>query len=155
MKQLAAHRPAILLTAAVSLCVAVAPSVADAAAAAVTDTADRAVDAASLPELRSGRAEDPGRRTLIPAASSLTSEWYRRAVCICRRQRHDRRVRHERECPVDVCIGSVTKLLTVTAIMRLVEAGKIDLDAPLSRYLPESKCAISRRRGAPSPSATC
>lgn len=32
--------------------------------------------------------------------------------------------------------GSVSKLLTDTAIMRLVEAGKLDLDAPVTRYLP-------------------
>ena len=34
-------------------------------------------------------------------------------------------------------IGSVTKLFTATAVMQLVERGKVDLDAPLSRYLPE------------------
>jgi CubicO group peptidase (beta-lactamase class C family) len=34
-------------------------------------------------------------------------------------------------------IGSTSKLFTSTAIMRLVQEGKIDLDAPISRYLPE------------------
>ena len=34
-------------------------------------------------------------------------------------------------------IGSVSKLITATTIMRLVEAGKIDLDAPVSTYIPE------------------
>jgi CubicO group peptidase (beta-lactamase class C family) len=34
-------------------------------------------------------------------------------------------------------IGSTSKLFTSTAIMRLVQDGKIDLDAPISRYLPE------------------
>jgi CubicO group peptidase (beta-lactamase class C family) len=33
-------------------------------------------------------------------------------------------------------IGSVTKALTGTAILRLVDAGKLDLDAPLTRYIP-------------------
>jgi CubicO group peptidase (beta-lactamase class C family)/D-alanyl-D-alanine dipeptidase len=33
-------------------------------------------------------------------------------------------------------VGSVSKLFTDTAIMQLVETGKIDLDAPVSRYLP-------------------
>jgi len=33
-------------------------------------------------------------------------------------------------------IGSVTKSFTALAIMQLVEAGKIDLDAPVQRYLP-------------------
>jgi CubicO group peptidase (beta-lactamase class C family)/D-alanyl-D-alanine dipeptidase len=32
--------------------------------------------------------------------------------------------------------GSVSKLFTDAAIMRLVEAGKLDLDAPVTRYLP-------------------
>lgn len=33
-------------------------------------------------------------------------------------------------------IGSVTKSLTGTAIMRLVEAGKLDLDCPVKKYVP-------------------
>lgn len=34
-------------------------------------------------------------------------------------------------------VGSVSKLFTDIAVMRLVEQGKIDLDAPVSHYLPE------------------
>jgi CubicO group peptidase (beta-lactamase class C family) len=34
-------------------------------------------------------------------------------------------------------IGSIGKLITATAVMQLVEQGKIDLDAPIGRYLPE------------------
>ena len=34
-------------------------------------------------------------------------------------------------------VGSVSKLFTDLALMRLVEAGKIDLDAPVTRYLPD------------------
>ena len=33
-------------------------------------------------------------------------------------------------------IGSITKALTATAVMRLVEAGKLDLDRPVKEYLP-------------------
>jgi CubicO group peptidase (beta-lactamase class C family) len=33
---------------------------------------------------------------------------------------------------------SVTKLFTATAVMQLSERGRIDLDAPVSRYLPET-----------------
>ncbi len=33
-------------------------------------------------------------------------------------------------------IGSLTKTLTALAVMQLVEQGKIDLDAPVQRYLP-------------------
>ncbi len=34
-------------------------------------------------------------------------------------------------------VGSVSKLFTDTAIMQLVERGRIDLDAPVNRYLPD------------------
>ncbi len=34
-------------------------------------------------------------------------------------------------------IGSVSKLFTAALVARLVEAGKLDLDAPIQRYLPE------------------
>lgn len=33
-------------------------------------------------------------------------------------------------------VGSVSKLFTYAAVMQLVEAGKVDLDAPLARYVP-------------------
>src|SRR5688500_12370281 len=34
-------------------------------------------------------------------------------------------------------IGSITKTITATAIMRLVEQGRVELEAPIRRYLPE------------------
>ena len=34
-------------------------------------------------------------------------------------------------------IGSTTKTMTATALMRLVEMGKVDLEAPVRRYLPD------------------
>ncbi len=36
-----------------------------------------------------------------------------------------------------VRVGSVSKLYTDVALMQLVEQGLVDLDAPVSRYLPE------------------
>lgn len=36
-------------------------------------------------------------------------------------------------------IGSISKVFTTTAVMRLVEAGKIELDAPISTYLSDVK----------------
>jgi CubicO group peptidase (beta-lactamase class C family) len=36
-------------------------------------------------------------------------------------------------------IGSTTKTFTATVVMRLVEAGKLDLDAPVRTYLPDLK----------------
>ena len=36
-------------------------------------------------------------------------------------------------------IGSITKTVTATLMMRLVEQGKLDLDAPVRKYLPDFK----------------
>src|SRR5690242_14643948 len=36
-------------------------------------------------------------------------------------------------------IGSTSKTFTATVVMRLVEAGKLDLDAPIRTYLPDLK----------------
>ncbi len=36
-------------------------------------------------------------------------------------------------------VGSVSKLFTDVAVMRLVESGKLDLDAPVTHYLPDFK----------------
>ena len=36
-------------------------------------------------------------------------------------------------------VGSVSKLFTDVAVMQLVEEGKIDLDAPVAKYLPDFK----------------
>lgn len=40
-------------------------------------------------------------------------------------------------------IGSVSKQMTAAAIMLLVEKGKVDLDAPISTYIPESPVSWS------------
>lgn len=41
-------------------------------------------------------------------------------------------------------IGSLTKSFTALAVMQLVEAGKVDLDAPVQRYLPWFRVADSQ-----------
>jgi len=41
-------------------------------------------------------------------------------------------------------IGSLTKSITALAVMQLVEAGKVDLDAPVQRYLPWFRVADSQ-----------
>ena len=51
-------------------------------------------------------------------------------------------------------IGSLSKSVTALAIMQLVEAGKVELDAPVQRYIPWFRVADERRRPE-SPSATC
>ena len=38
-------------------------------------------------------------------------------------------------------VASITKLATALAALRLADAGALDLDAPLSRYLPDAACA--------------
>ena len=65
-----------------------------------------------------------------------------------------------------VWIASMTKAVTATAAMQLVERGKLSLDAPATAVVPDLKAAqvlegfdaASRscgRRSAPSRSATC
>jgi len=41
-------------------------------------------------------------------------------------------------------LGSVTKTFTATALMRLVAQGRVDLDAPVRRYVPELRLADER-----------
>ncbi len=44
-------------------------------------------------------------------------------------------------------IGSISKLFTATLAMQLVEAEKLDLDAPVSAYLPELRLADAAAQG--------
>jgi CubicO group peptidase (beta-lactamase class C family) len=54
------------------------------------------------------------------------------------------------ENPLDVdpdtlfVLGSVTKTYTATALMRLVAEGRVELDAPVRRYIPELELADER-----------
>src|SRR5512146_3412226 len=41
-------------------------------------------------------------------------------------------------------LGSVTKTYTATALMRLVAEGRVELDAPVRRYIPELRLADER-----------
>jgi CubicO group peptidase (beta-lactamase class C family) len=45
-------------------------------------------------------------------------------------------------------IGSISKTFTALALMQVVEAGKVDLDAPLQRYLPYFRVGRPTGRGA-------
>lgn len=51
----------------------------------------------------------------------------------------------ENPLPIDATtlfqIGSITKTFTATAVMRLVEQGKLDLDVPIRTYLPNLRLA--------------
>ena len=42
------------------------------------------------------------------------------------------------------CVASISKMFTTTAVMQLVEEGKIDLDAPVTAYVPEFTMADAR-----------
>ena len=42
------------------------------------------------------------------------------------------------------CIGSVSKVYVTTAVMQLVEQGKVDLDAPVTDYIDDFKMADER-----------
>ncbi len=52
-------------------------------------------------------------------------------------------------------IGSITKSMTATAVMRLVEAGKLDLDRPVREYVPRLTFSDPRAPPSGSPSAGC
>ena len=41
-------------------------------------------------------------------------------------------------------VASVSKMFAVTAVMQLADQGKVDLDAPVTDYLPDFKMADSR-----------
>jgi len=41
-------------------------------------------------------------------------------------------------------IGSVSKMFTTAAVMKLAEQGKVDLDSPVTKYLPDFKMADGR-----------
>lgn len=43
-------------------------------------------------------------------------------------------------------VGSVSKIYTTVAVLQLAEDGKVDLDAPVTRYLPDFRMADSRYR---------
>lgn len=42
------------------------------------------------------------------------------------------------------CIGSVSKMFATTAVMQLVEQGKVELDSPVTDYLPDFRMADER-----------
>ena len=64
----------------------------------------------------------------------------------------------ENPLPVDANtlfqFGSTGKTFTATAMMRLAEAGKVDLDATVRRYLPEFASPTKRHRRR-SPCCSC
>lgn len=44
------------------------------------------------------------------------------------------------------CIGSVSKMFATAAVMQLAEQGKVDLDSPVTNYLPDFRMADPRYR---------
>lgn len=43
-----------------------------------------------------------------------------------------------------ICIGSVSKMFATTAVMQLIDEGKVELDAPVTEYIPEFRMADER-----------
>src|SRR5215207_4473159 len=104
----------------------------------------------------------PGKLTEIEAAIRLAIAdgrlpggvvWLERKGETYHRAFGDRAVRPERVPNTEDTIydaASLTKVIaTTTAVMRLIEAGKIELNAPVSKYLPhfsgEQKDAVTVR----------
>ncbi|MCR5601181.1 MAG: beta-lactamase family protein [Ruminococcus sp.] len=44
------------------------------------------------------------------------------------------------------CVGSVSKMFVTTAVMQLAEQGRVDIDAPVTEYLPDFRMADERYR---------
>lgn len=42
------------------------------------------------------------------------------------------------------CVGSVSKIYSTAAVMQLVDEGKVELDAPVTEYIPEFRMADPR-----------
>ena len=42
------------------------------------------------------------------------------------------------------CVGSVSKVYSTAAVMQLVDEGKVELDAPVTEYIPEFRMADPR-----------
>jgi CubicO group peptidase (beta-lactamase class C family) len=123
------HRPVILLSALVALAIGLGALLAPASAAgnqrAVRASQDRVdayvnkrMDAWSIPGLALAIVED-GQLTLTRGYGLADKDQGRPMTP-----------------QTPTAVGSSTKPLTATAIMQLVEAGKVDLDAPVTRYLP-------------------
>ncbi|WP_036967140.1 serine hydrolase domain-containing protein [Promicromonospora kroppenstedtii] len=84
--------------------------------AALVQQAERIV-AAGVPGVVVETRDESGRRTVVAGSGDLRTD---------RAPRPDGRFR----------IGSVTKSFTATVVLSLVAEGRVDLDAPVTRYLP-------------------
>ena len=92
----------------------------------------------------------PWASAISRAASSSSSR-----TAKCSRRRATATPTSQRKRPVDpertlFRAGSVAKLVTHTAVMQLVEQGKLDLDADIAKYLdfpvPDAMRSASRSR---------
>jgi CubicO group peptidase (beta-lactamase class C family) len=124
-----AHRPAILLSALFALAVslgALLPPVIDASDQTVVRASQDRIDAYAKERMAAWSI--PGLSLAIVEDGQVTlTSGYGLA---------DREQSRPMTPQTPVAVGSTTKPLTATAIMQLVEAGKVELDAPVTRYLP-------------------
>jgi CubicO group peptidase (beta-lactamase class C family) len=69
---------------------------------------------------------------------------YRRAIGLS-----DREAQRPMQLDTLFRLASITKPIASVAAMRLVEAGKLELDAPIARYLPEFRPKLGEREAHP------
>mgnify|MGYP002780882860 CR=1 FL=1 len=109
---------------------------------------------ALLPAFRSARLETLGRaelqRRLHAATTSVpgvafAAAWKDGEIIVHTAGSADLRTRQPLRADTPLAWFSVTKLFTASAVMQLAEEGKLELDAPVSCYLPELRLARAGR----------
>lgn len=94
----------------------------------------------------SGQAADPVQRLVTRAAELAAQEGFTGAMLIARHGKVLTRQVHgmaDRERGIAITpetrfrIGSMNKMFTAVAVMQFVEAGKVSLDDPIGKFLPE------------------
>lgn len=102
----------------------------------VSGGANAALDAAATRRIDRG-VEQVMRRFNVPGATVLVLQHDRQVYARAYGQRDmEQRLAVRTDTPFE--IGSITKQFTAAAIVQLQEAGKLKLDDPLARYLPDA-----------------
>ncbi len=104
------------------------------ARAEVTDAMRKAVDRVI---------EEKTATHLVPGIAVVVMEGEKVAYSFCRGPAGSGKITPE----TPFIVGSISKLFTATAVMQLVDRGKIELDAPVQRYLPDFRVADADASG--------
>lgn len=81
--------------------------------------------------------EEKAEAHLVPGIAVVVMEGEKVAYSFCRGPAGSGKITPE----TPFIVGSISKLFTATAVMQLVDRGKIELDVPVQRYLPEFRVA--------------